>query len=371
MKQLKKYRTALTAVCILILAAVLFPVFSAHATSEPLVTWEDTSKDNEVSVRLSIPGEAGLDEAATMELKFHLESENVEGIKFLFDKKIEKAANISVKEWIYDEENNDLTVFLSGTGALLKKGESLMLGRLQVTSEYEVKISVVKEACGMVDQYHDMEQMAGLGDDNFPSYEMDLRKNEATDSPETAPSQETGQVPETNPEQDATKPQPETTKPQTEGSSSSDREEDPGYSRNWIASGTTWQYKKPDGALAKNEWAMIDGKWYHFNEEGAMQTGWISTNGTWYYLNPSGEMKTGWVWDGSKWYYCGSTGAMKTGWIQDKTVWYHLQPSGAMDTGWVLHDGKWYYMAADGRMMTNTVTPDGYHLDRNGVCVDK
>lgn len=42
------------------------------------------------------------------------------------------------------------------------------------------------------------------------------------------------------------------------------------------------------------EWALRDGKWYHFDASGNMQTGWYEdTDGKWYYLNPqNGEMMT-------------------------------------------------------------------------------
>lgn len=383
MKRMKKYRTVLVAAGVFALLIMLFPMLNAHATPETLIFWEDTSKTNEVLVSLALPGKAPLDEASTLELTFHLEGQEMESVAFLFDKEIVKDTGISVKEFRYNEDTNDLKVFLSGRGTLIKKGEKLTLGRIQVVSENDLKISVAKEQCRMVDQYHDMKDMADLGE--ISVYEMKMKEEATTESSE----QETTQPDVTKPdvtepdvtEPDITKPditEPDVTKPditvpetKEDNSDADDEKEKSAPNKNWILSGNVWQFKKPGGTLAKNEWAMVDGKWYHFNEEGTMQTGWIFSNGSWYNLNPSGEMQTGWIFDGGKWYFCGASGAMKTGWIQDKTVWYHLQPSGAMDTGWVQHDGKWYYMGADGRMLTNTVTEDGYHLDRNGVCAEK
>lgn len=363
MKQLIKYRILFAAAGVLALLAVFFPVLNAHATPEDLIAWEDTSRENEVSVRLFLPDKARLDEASTVELTFHLEGEAVSAA-FLFDKQIAKDASIVVKEYFYNEEANDLTVFLSGRNALITKDGGLTIGRIQVDSDHDVKITVAEESCSMVDQYHDMEQMSGLG--KVSDYTMNLGKTDA----EVPTESDTAETETTKPESE----EPGDTTPETEGRptyTEDEDEEEPARNKNWITSGAVWQYRKADGTLARNEWILADGKWYRFNEEGTMQTGWIAVNGAWYFLNPSGEMKTGWVWDNSKWYYCGSAGAMKTGWIQDKTVWYHLQPSGAMDTGWVQDSGKWYYMGADGKMMTNTVTEDGYHLDRNGVCVEK
>ena len=43
----------------------------------------------------------------------------------------------------------------------------------------------------------------------------------------------------------------------------------------WIKTSTGWWYQYADGTYPKNEWQKIDGKWYHFNENGYMQTGWL------------------------------------------------------------------------------------------------
>jgi hypothetical protein len=65
---------------------------------------------------------------------------------------------------------------------------------------------------------------------------------------------------------------------------------------------------------------QINGKWYHFDESGYMQTGWILDNGKWYYLDGSGAMVTG---------------------------YFHAP------------DGYWYYFRADGSMAVGDVTVDG------------
>lgn len=54
-----------------------------------------------------------------------------------------------------------------------------------------------------------------------------------------------------------------------------------------------WWYRHADGSCTKNDWEQIDGKWYHFDLDGWMQTGWIKDKGKWYYLKESGEMASG------------------------------------------------------------------------------
>ena len=59
----------------------------------------------------------------------------------------------------------------------------------------------------------------------------------------------------------------------------------------WIQeSNGHWWYQHVDGDYTKNDWEQIDGKWYHFDVDGWMQTGWIEDKGKWYYLKESGEM---------------------------------------------------------------------------------
>lgn len=63
---------------------------------------------------------------------------------------------------------------------------------------------------------------------------------------------------------------------------------------------------------------MINGKWYHFDGSGWMQTGWLQLGSTWYYLENSGAMaENKWVGD----YYLTGSGAMAIDqWIGNKYV---------------------------------------------------
>lgn len=59
---------------------------------------------------------------------------------------------------------------------------------------------------------------------------------------------------------------------------------------NWINEKGKWWYKHMDGTCTKAAWEFIDGKWYYFDNLGAMQTGWIKDGGKDYCLYSNGEM---------------------------------------------------------------------------------
>ncbi|MBS8265700.1 N-acetylmuramoyl-L-alanine amidase family protein [Mesobacillus boroniphilus] len=133
----------------------------------------------------------------------------------------------------------------------------------------------------------------------------------------------------------------------------------------WIKSGNTWYYLDAQGIM-KTGWIKSGTKWYFLDPSGAMKTGWVKSGTKWYYLESSGAMKTGWIKSGTKWYYLESSGAMKTGWVKSGTKWYFLEATGAMKTGWVYTGGKWYYLYSSGAMAYNT-TINGYKLGPDGA----
>ena len=77
----------------------------------------------------------------------------------------------------------------------------------------------------------------------------------------------------------------------------------------WSLTGEGWRYMSVEGQYQAARWFQdTDGRWYHFDRNGIMQTGWFQdASGVWYFLATD-------------------TGAMKTGWHQDP-------------------DGKWYFLA--------------------------
>lgn len=109
-----------------------------------------------------------------------------------------------------------------------------------------------------------------------------------------------------------------------------------------------WKFRKSDGSFVVNGWARIKGQWYHFDEEGNMQTGWILAEGKWYLLNSEGAMHADdWVLVNDKWYFLNGDGSMKCG-------------------EWYFYKDFWYYFGADGSMAAAEVTPDGYAVDAEG-----
>lgn len=99
----------------------------------------------------------------------------------------------------------------------------------------------------------------------------------------------------------------------------------------WIQDQNGWWIKKTDGSYPKNEWVMVNNLWYHFNENGYMQTGWYTDiNGKIYLLDFN---------------------------------------SGAMYQGWWLINSNWYYFDSNGVLLVNAITPDGFQVDSNGVWI--
>ena len=54
---------------------------------------------------------------------------------------------------------------------------------------------------------------------------------------------------------------------------------DPDVNANWVKSGNTWYYQRPDGSKLTNSWKRINGSWYYFGADGAMTTGWKYVDG--------------------------------------------------------------------------------------------
>ena len=103
-----------------------------------------------------------------------------------------------------------------------------------------------------------------------------------------------------------------------------------------------WRFKTYEGPYATNCWKYLtwngQSEWYHFDENGYMQTGWFTdVDGNIYYLYP--------VPDGTR---------------------------GRMLTGWQTIDGKMYYFntvsdGTRGALYVNRQTPDGYLVGADGA----
>lgn len=101
----------------------------------------------------------------------------------------------------------------------------------------------------------------------------------------------------------------------------------------WILDEKGWWFKQAGGIYPSDTWGLINGKWYHFDGNGYMQTGWLfDTNRKWYYLKSDGSMAAGeWIQDQNEWYYLKEDGSMSAAeWLLDQGVWYYLTENGAM-----------------------------------------
>ena len=61
----------------------------------------------------------------------------------------------------------------------------------------------------------------------------------------------------------------------------------PAYAGSWQQDGNGWWYANDDGTYPVSSWAFLDGAWYHFNNEGYMDTGWLYDNNPYANLVPT------------------------------------------------------------------------------------
>ena len=70
------------------------------------------------------------------------------------------------------------------------------------------------------------------------------------------------------------------------------------------------KYRQIDGTYARSRWLRINGKYYHFDGNGIMQTGWLKIGGKTYYLGSNGARVTGTVTISGHKYQFGEDGAL-------------------------------------------------------------
>lgn len=139
----------------------------------------------------------------------------------------------------------------------------------------------------------------------------------------------------------------------------------------WQSNKQGYWYETHNGDYYKDCWKSIEGKYYHFDKDGYMNTGWYQDNdGTWYYMGLSGDMQKGWQFVNGQWYYLRTdNGAMLQGWQKINNKWYFLNSDGSMRTGWFNDNGTWYLLDTDGKMLTGwqKVGNDWYYLNESGA----
>ncbi len=148
---------------------------------------------------------------------------------------------------------------------------------------------------------------------------------------------------------------------------------------------TLWSWLN-NGQPQRDSWRQIDGRWYHFDADGIMETGWVDggyfcggdgamvtgwrqLDGLWYYFSPEGAKVTGgWKQIGRDWYYFDYDGVMQTGWVEDGR--YYCRENGVMATGWEQIDGIWTFFEDSGVLFRNGWKNLGgrwYRFDENGA----
>ena len=185
----------------------------------------------------------------------------------------------------------------------------------------------------------------------------------------------------------------------------------------WKQIGRKWYYFESNGMgnmckAIKGKKAVIDGKYYLFNEKGELQTnGWKVADGdgnwyyaqddsrigkdqTWYYVLESGALATGDTQINGKWYHFSESGELKTGAVMDSGVcklydedgtvlgvgkangwnllggnYYYVKDGFILKDGsYKLPDGKWYSFNSDGVMQKNTRLWGHWH-DESGAAL--
>ena len=137
----------------------------------------------------------------------------------------------------------------------------------------------------------------------------------------------------------------------------------------WVSSNGRWWWQETDGSYPTSCWLTIDGKCYHFDSSGYMQTGWLKADGSWYWLGNDGAARTGWQQINGTWYWFENDGRMATGWQTIDAKRYLFASSGSMMTGWQQTGGSWYYLGGSGAMATGWKSIGGtwYWFNESGI----
>ncbi len=111
----------------------------------------------------------------------------------------------------------------------------------------------------------------------------------------------------------------------------------------WVQDGEKWRYQHADGSFTTNDFEVIDGKTYYFDQDGYRMNGWQYINGDSYYFYEDGHMAVNETTpDG---YYVNGSGIWTVDqWVNDENGWWYSYKEGGYphDTFEEI-DGKTYY----------------------------
>lgn len=139
----------------------------------------------------------------------------------------------------------------------------------------------------------------------------------------------------------------------------------------WIQLKGLWYYLNPSNGAMVTNWQTISGKQYYFYSDGHMAANtwignkYVDASGAW---NPNQPIGT-WIKQSGRWWYKHYDGSYtRNNWELIEGKWYYFDADGWMVTGWLNLGGTWYYLYSDGSKATNTWI-EGCYLNANGVWV--
>lgn len=326
-----KKTTFAASLCAAALSLALLPSMYSMAERNQMITWEKTGK-NSVRLKLKLQEQEPSDSFTAFSLKLVFESDEPISDEpvFKFSQNIKSKLNPAVYETRYDEDAQEMTVYVADREPVLEKGELLDLGTITVNSDENVTISVDRDDFQGVNSFHEKLEVTEFGE--YEDYEMILEKPETDDSHKPGP--DDPDIPDEEEEDD---------QDESRGHSNSRPEWTEKPNGSWKQDSRGWWFAKKDGSYPADGWfeCSWNGKkgWYHFNAEGYMEKGWFTDkDGYTYFLHDqndaqAGAMYTGWRWIGDNCYYFTKDSA-------------EGQPAGSM-----VKNGK---------------TPDGYTVNAQG-----
>lgn len=377
----------------------------------PFVSWQKGSRGNQAEVSVSLAGGDDLPGGVSaLQLGFRLEADNggdIQEASFAFDSQIRQEASITIKDYVYDEEEGLLTIFAAGNDiTLLEAGKTKKLGTVTAKSTEDVLIYPVEaEIAGDGEK-----KSIDLGDEKANGWTLKASEKEP-DGPEdptdpsdpskpSDPSDPADPTDPSNPDgpsdpSDPSRPEgpadpsnpADPTDPSNPGDSADPSDpsnpadpadpsdpEDPsdpsnpsnpsisgrpgrggGSGSSGRSSGIVYLEPFPLAQETAGTWEWTGTVWRFKLRSGVYaRNSWIYVKGEWYHMDQNGEMNTLWYQTpAGAWYYLAHSGAMKRGWIELEGVRYHLDMnSGKMDTGWFYCDNNWFYAYANGAMTT-------------------
>lgn len=133
-------------------------------------------------------------------------------------------------------------------------------------------------------------------------------------------------------------------------------------------------------ALAANEWKQEGEKWYYLDARDSKVTDkWMNINGKYYHFDSNGAMQSGWFYEDDDIYYLGdkADGYMRTGWRCLSYDEENQPEEGEISASSTPGDGtEWFYFNEKGKAVhadgsdeykKQTIGDKKYYFDENGV----